>query len=399
MAKGIRERLLEQAIKFHQWQEATYPGKTSEEIGGEWEVDYPYWNDTYSAFCQVLTQMDAETADSVLLDEMVYLIARDNEAEGFIQETTSHPQWFECLCRRAAASNESEAKWQFAAYLPECPCSQEIKDMILDFAKDPNEYVSRRALLAMPALRPDCVEQFAPLFWERNCYEKALALDLTILPWLEEWYYSNVSDEHMIAMTVAAIQLHREQELIEALTKEQARIRAENGLPQRDRFCDILMDYLKRGVMPFADNDKNYPYHEPEEPQTKEQLWAKLVEQNKKLSPDDPDARRKLYNHCCMFGTARDAVDLFEEIQGVPMADSSYRDAIARYLYLGEREKALQTAERLATSRLWAVAGPTQVRPMSFFEDPNLREFLLEPESLRRIREAALIDNGTLTRK
>ena len=72
--------------------------------------------------------------------------------------------------------------------------------------------------------------------------------------------YSNVSDEHMIAMTVAAIQLHREQELIEELTKEQARIRAENGLPQRDRFCDILMDYLKRGVMPFADNDKNYPY-------------------------------------------------------------------------------------------------------------------------------------------
>ena len=189
-------------------------------------------------------------------------------------------------------------------------------------------------------------------------YEQALDLDLTVLPWLEEWYYSNVSDEHMIAMTVAAIQLHREQELI------------------RDRFCDILMDYLKRGVMPFADNDKNYPYHEPEEPQTKEQLWAKLVEQNKKLSPDDPDARRKLYNHCCMFGTTRDAVDLFEEIQGVPMADSSYRDAIARYLYLGEREKALQTAERLAASRLWAVAGPTQVRPMSFFEDPNLREFL-----------------------
>ena len=164
MAKGIRERLLEQAIKFHQWQEATYPGKTSEELGGEWEVDYPYWNDTYSAFCHVLTQMDAETADIVLLDEMVYLIARDNEAEGFIQETTSHPQWFERLCRRAAASNESEAKWQFAAYLPECPCSQEVKDMILDFAKDPNEYVSRRALLAMPSNYRNTSES---LFWSR----------------------------------------------------------------------------------------------------------------------------------------------------------------------------------------------------------------------------------------
>ena len=174
MAKDIRECLLEQVGKFHQWQEITYPGKTTEEIGGAWEVDYPAWNDIFDAFCHVLTQMDAETADSVLLDEMVYLIARANEAEGFIQETTSHPQWFERLCRRAAASNESEAKWQFAAYLSECPCSQEVKDMILDFAKDPNEYVSRRALLAMPALRPDCVEQFAPLFWERNCYSPEL---------------------------------------------------------------------------------------------------------------------------------------------------------------------------------------------------------------------------------
>lgn len=174
MAKDIRECLLEQAGKFHQWQEITYPGKTTEENGSMWEVDYPYWNDAYSVFCHVLTQMDAETADSVLLDEMVYLIARDNEAEGFIQETTSQHKWFECLCRRAAASNESEAKWQFAAYLPECSCSQEVKDMILDFAKDPNEYVSRRALLAMPALRPDCVEQFAPLFWERSCYSPEL---------------------------------------------------------------------------------------------------------------------------------------------------------------------------------------------------------------------------------
>ena len=174
MAKDIRECLLEQARKFHQWQEITYPGKTTEEIGGAWEIDYPAWNDIFDAFCHVLTQMNAEMADSILLDEMVYLIARANEAEGFIQETTSHPKWFECLCRRAAASNENEAKWQFAAYLPECPCSQEVKDMILDFAKDPNEYLSRRALLAMPVLRPDCVEQFAPLFWECSCYSPEL---------------------------------------------------------------------------------------------------------------------------------------------------------------------------------------------------------------------------------
>ena len=46
--------------------------------------------------------------------------------------------------------------------------------MIRGFDKDPNEYVSRRALLAMPTLRPDCVDKFAPLFWERNCYSHEL---------------------------------------------------------------------------------------------------------------------------------------------------------------------------------------------------------------------------------
>lgn len=38
MAKDIRECLLEQARKFHQWQEITYPGKTTEEIGGAWDI-------------------------------------------------------------------------------------------------------------------------------------------------------------------------------------------------------------------------------------------------------------------------------------------------------------------------------------------------------------------------
>lgn len=174
MAKDIRERLLEQAEKFHQWQETTYPEKTAGEIGGEWEVDYPDWNDIFDAFCQVLTDTEAEQAEKQLLTEMLYLIARDNEGESLIQRTVQHPAWFEVLCRHAVRSSEPEAKWQFAAYLPECPCSQEVKDMIVDFAKAPHEYVSRRALLAMPVLRSDCVEQFAPLFWKRNCYPPEL---------------------------------------------------------------------------------------------------------------------------------------------------------------------------------------------------------------------------------
>lgn len=100
-----------------------------------------------------------------------------------------------------------------------------------------------------------------------------------------------------------------------------------------------------------------------------------------------------------MCGFAKDVLALFEELHETPLGQAAYENVIARCLYLGDREKALRLAEELATSRLWAAAAPTQVRPMNFFENPNLREFLLEPESLRRIREAAFIDNGNLIRK
>lgn len=230
-------------------------------------------------------------------------------------------------------------------------------------------------------------------------YEKALDLDLMVLPYLEEWYYGNVSDEHMTAMAVAAIQLHREQELLNVLMKEQERIRAENGRPQRSRFCDILINDIKQGTLPFSNKNKNYPYQEPENPQTREQLWGQIKAKDKKLTPDDTKGKSKLFYLCCMYGGAKDAVALFEELRGTPLGQAAYEDVIARCLYLGDKEKALRFAEELAASRLWAAAAPTQVRPMNFFEDPNLREFLLEPESLQRIREAACIDKGTLTRK
>ena len=230
-------------------------------------------------------------------------------------------------------------------------------------------------------------------------YETALNLDLTVLPWLEEWHYGNISDEHMTTMAVAAVQLHREQEVLEALAREQQRIRAENGRPHRDRFCEILMNDLRQGTLPFSTDNKNYPYREPEEPQTRAQLWEQIKAKDKKLTPDDPKGKSKLFYLCCMYGCAKDAVALFEELRGTPLGQAAYEDVIARCLYLGDREKALGIAEELATSKLWAAAAPTQVRPMNFFEDPNLRTCLLEPDSLRRIREAAAIDDGSLVRK
>lgn len=229
-------------------------------------------------------------------------------------------------------------------------------------------------------------------------YENALKYDLDILPFFDEWYYSNVADEHMAAMSFAAIKLHRETQVIEAFTQEQERIRAEDGYPSRSKYCEIMKSYLQKGMLPFSDSDKMH-YHDPADGKTIEELRQSLKTKIKKIDFDSVDGQMKLFHSCCRSGSAKDAIKIYEQISNDPLSASICENVIVPYLYLGEKEKAIQTMERMATARLWAVASPTQVRPMRFFKLPFMHDFLDDKEVLTRIREAAYIDNGTVNRK
>ncbi len=164
------KQLLQAIAEFREWQEARFPGRNPREISGEWETWYGSWPDINTAFCKVLLEVPPETADVHLLDEMVYIIARDNECECLMEELSEHPKWFGVLCRHSLHMEEADAKWQFASYLPGCECGHEIKELILAFAEDPDEYVCRRALLAMPYIYPDKAVHYAERFWNRTLY-------------------------------------------------------------------------------------------------------------------------------------------------------------------------------------------------------------------------------------
>ncbi len=169
------QQILADAIaRFLAWQKQIYPDQLPDEIGGEWEIWYADWQEIYDAFFTILKEENPYTAEKSLLDNMLFAISRDNEDEYIINHMTKHTQWFTVLCKYALQTKQNQAKWQFAAYLPESDCSQEIKDLIVAFANDTDEYVCRRALLAMPKIRPDKVEEFATLFWHRNCYTPEL---------------------------------------------------------------------------------------------------------------------------------------------------------------------------------------------------------------------------------
>lgn len=229
-------------------------------------------------------------------------------------------------------------------------------------------------------------------------YENALKYDLDILPFFDEWYYSNVGGEHMAAMSFAAIKLQRETQVIEAFNLEQERIRSVGGGQSRSNCCEIMKSYLQKRVLPFSDGDEMH-YHDPADGKTVEELCRELKTTVKKIDFDSVDGQMKLFHACCRSGFAKEAVKVYEQISNERLSELVYENAIVRYLYLGEKEKAIQAMERMATARLWSVASPTQVRPMRFFKLPFMHDFLDNEEVLKRIREAAYIDNGTVIRK
>lgn len=229
-------------------------------------------------------------------------------------------------------------------------------------------------------------------------YENALKFDFEILPFFDEWYYSNVADEHMAAMTFAAIKLHREQQVIDAFTEEQERIMSEGGNQQRSNYCELMKTYLRKGMLPYADK-KELHYQDPMDGKTITELSQELKSGDKKLDLDSVKGKYRLYYACCTHGFAKDVIEIYEQIQNEQLGESLYENAIIRYLYLGEKEEAIRTTERLATARLWAVAAPTQVRPMRFFQLPYIHDFLSDEQILKRIREAAYINAVTLVRK
>ena len=220
----------------------------------------------------------------------------------------------------------------------------------------------------------------------RQDWETVLDRTLFVLPWLGEWYYSNVPAEQMMLLAFSARQLGREGEAEAALTEMRAALLAENPqAEQRSPFyacAGYRLEYLATGV---TSCDEELHYAPPEEAETMEALAARLTPKER----GSKAGRQKLLNLCCLYGRPEDALTLYEELAGeVLLTEMWHQHAIQRYLYLGAEEAAIQAAERWAASRLWAVASPTQVRPVCFFEHPILHPFLLDSEKIGRLERA-----------
>ncbi|MCQ2534833.1 MAG: hypothetical protein MJ172_09730 [Clostridia bacterium] len=234
-------------------------------------------------------------------------------------------------------------------------------------------------------------------FFDKD-YDTAIDFVDSIMPYWDEWYYANAFNEYLTAAAFASKEIKREDFVREMILKEQDRLLSssrescEAGKNQRYNFCKIILEYLESNLLPKSKQELDYCVSED----------AKSVEElisSMKLKDDTMSNKIKLYNMVCMKGLPEDAVQIYEKIEDSNLSEMHHENAIIRYLYLNQDEKALEAIERLATARLWTVAGPTQVRPMNFFTHPMMHKFLLDDLSLERIKKASFIDNGMIKRK
>ena len=155
--------LKEEIDKFKKWA-AENPGRY-----GEWEFYYSNWENLYSAFIEFIENLSIDNLLTKEIEDLIYVIGRDNEAERLIDFLSEKDDLFLLLASSAITVDDADARWQFAHYLGEIKYGKaDAERLLLKFFQDPNDYVSRRALMELANMGSSCTEEFCAKAWETN---------------------------------------------------------------------------------------------------------------------------------------------------------------------------------------------------------------------------------------
>jgi hypothetical protein len=159
--------------KFKEWAKI-YPDAKS----GEWECDYGSWDKYYKACIHLINNKAPKRLTDLEKSDLIYAIARDNELEHLIDKVAENETLLFSLCEASFIISENDAKWQFASRLGEVRNDVRYAEkLLLKFANDTNEYVSRRALLALSELGSSQTEECCIRAWETHHeYQRIAAL-------------------------------------------------------------------------------------------------------------------------------------------------------------------------------------------------------------------------------
>ena len=116
----------------------------------EWETEYPNWDKLYHHTGNLLKELSVERWNEELMEDFLYILARDNEVENIIENLINLPNQLLSLTKYALTYSDNDAKWQVAYGLGEIKGDNLLIRMYLsDFLNDGQEYVRRRASFAL----------------------------------------------------------------------------------------------------------------------------------------------------------------------------------------------------------------------------------------------------------
>ncbi len=144
----------------------------------EWECDYPNWNELKRTIFDFMETGYSQWSKKDI-DDIMYAIARDNECNLLIEKLSADKPLLLFLATKAINSEEKDAKWQFAEALGELPVDYKnnAEELLLIFVNDQDEYVSRRALIALGRIKSSHAGALAERAWNSGLeYQKIAAL-------------------------------------------------------------------------------------------------------------------------------------------------------------------------------------------------------------------------------
>lgn len=134
--------------KFWEWASMA-PDTYNDERGlGEWEIEYPGWDELYKAATEAFELLNKEFNHD-LAQQLVYALAIDNESGLVLEKVEDKLESKLRFVKKVINSDQPQARWQIAELLGNTEVEDREKLLVNLINRDNDKYVIRRALMSL----------------------------------------------------------------------------------------------------------------------------------------------------------------------------------------------------------------------------------------------------------
>jgi hypothetical protein len=187
--------LHQEVAKFREWV-SSVEYLSSENLNVENGCLYSEWWYLFEIILAFLTTSINDPWMVQEVNDILYVMGWDNECENLADEIEENPDVLIKLANLALNSSEDDAKWQLADRLGNLS-NEPAESLLLKFVNDKDEYVRRRALIALGRMQSPYAEALAEKSWDTGEeYQRIAAL----------WVLKDISSSKLAAYLQKAIE-------------------------------------------------------------------------------------------------------------------------------------------------------------------------------------------------